>query len=338
LTVALAAGALCPSLVAHADQAAAPADAPRWELSFAPYVWGMGIEGEVSADRVTADVDASFSDILDDLNFGLMGTLEARRGRLWFALDGIGSLLSDDVEAGPVTVGFGPATVQGSLGTGGGGPAQGTVQVPRVNVTVGPAEADIDATMVILGLVAGWRALSEPVSGLFGEAKDDDPRRLDVDLFAGGRYWYLKTEIDLFMPPVVVPGFTLSRSVAITGRRGRVRTLDLHGIEISGVTAGGIDDDFEASTDWIDPIVGLRLHADVTPKVGVTVLGDLGGFGIGSASRFTWQAIGLVTYDLSERWVLQAGYRALGLDRDAGVHADFVMHGPIIGATFKFSL
>jgi hypothetical protein len=299
----------------------------------------MAIEGDVSPRGVETDVDMSFSDIFEQLNFGAMAKLEARRGRFFVALDGIGALLSkDDIEAGPRTVGFGPRTVQGSrtVGPRGGGQVTATVQIPRVNVVVGPAEADVDITEVIVQVAAGWRLFSQPVSGIFGDAQTDDVRRVEADVYAGGRYWYLRTEIDLFVPPVVVPGFTISRSVTITGPRGRSRTHDLGGIEIPGLTAGGIDADFEESADWIDPVVGLRLRADLTPKIGVAFTGDVGGFGIGSASKFTWQAMGLVNYRLGERWTMHAGYRAISIDRDGALSADMVTHGVIMGATWRF--
>jgi hypothetical protein len=325
--------------VARGDDAAAPAADPGWELSFSPYLWATAMTGDVSARGVEAEIDMRFSDIVKQLNLGVMGKLEARRGNFIVALDGIAALLSeDDVEAGPRTVGFGPRTVQGSRNVGprGGGQATSTVSIPRVNVVVGPAEADVEMTQVILGLSAGWRLFSEPVSGIFGEAQADDPRRIEADVFAGGRYWYLKTEIDLKVPPVVVPGFNVASSVALEGPRGRSRSQDLGGISIPGLTFGGIDDDFEQSADWIDPVVGVRLRADLTPKIGLTLLGDVGGFGIGSASTFTWQAMGMVNYRLGERWTMHAGYRALSIDRDASMHADIVMHGVIMGATWHF--
>ena len=36
----------------------------------------------------------------------------------------------------------------------------------------------------------------------------------------------------------------------------------------------------------------MRILADVTDRFELSVLGDIGGFGIGSASQFTWEAQG----------------------------------------------
>ena len=54
---------------------------PEWEFSLAPYLWMAGLEGTVEADRLSADVDVSFSDIWDELDIGVLAAFEARRGK-----------------------------------------------------------------------------------------------------------------------------------------------------------------------------------------------------------------------------------------------------------------
>ncbi len=52
-----------------------------WTFSFAPYFWAAGLSGEVAQfGRPAVDVDASFSDIFDHLEFGAMAIGEARNG------------------------------------------------------------------------------------------------------------------------------------------------------------------------------------------------------------------------------------------------------------------
>ena len=48
-----------------------------WDYTGFIYLWGAGIGGESVTGQ---SVDVSFSDILDNLDFGIMGTLEARKG------------------------------------------------------------------------------------------------------------------------------------------------------------------------------------------------------------------------------------------------------------------
>lgn len=57
-----------------------------WRFIVAPYIWGAGINGEAGANGVTSDVDISFSDIVDNLDFAFMGQFEARKGKFGFVV------------------------------------------------------------------------------------------------------------------------------------------------------------------------------------------------------------------------------------------------------------
>lgn len=72
--------------------------APAWQFSFAPYFWAAGLEGTLEAERVSADIDVSFSDIWDALDIGVLSQLEARRGELSIAANIIYLKLSADAE------------------------------------------------------------------------------------------------------------------------------------------------------------------------------------------------------------------------------------------------
>jgi hypothetical protein len=64
----------------------------EWHFILAPYLWMSGIEGEVSvANLPSVPVDASFSDILDNFDFGLEGHFEARKNRVGLVFDFIWS-------------------------------------------------------------------------------------------------------------------------------------------------------------------------------------------------------------------------------------------------------
>lgn len=73
---------------ARAQAAAAPGSG--WTFEFTPYIWGAGMSGEVEAGSLPAiNVDMSFSDILKNLDAGLMGAFEARQGRFGLLFDAI---------------------------------------------------------------------------------------------------------------------------------------------------------------------------------------------------------------------------------------------------------
>jgi hypothetical protein len=60
-----------------------------WRYAVTPYAWLSGLNGTVGIRQVTSDVDLSVSDVLNMLNFGIMGSAEARKGRWVLAADGI---------------------------------------------------------------------------------------------------------------------------------------------------------------------------------------------------------------------------------------------------------
>ena len=88
----------------------APASDDGWQFTFSPYAWAAGLDGSVGLGNVVANVDQSFSDILENLDIGAMLHFEARKGRWAFMLDGFWLRLEADAETpGPL---FGAAEAE----------------------------------------------------------------------------------------------------------------------------------------------------------------------------------------------------------------------------------
>ena len=126
--------------------------------------------------------------------------------------------------------------------------------------------------------------------------------------YGGLRYAYLKQKADL--------------------------NIDIIGLGPPGITLG-------KSEDWVEPFIGARIICDLTDKVSLNVRGDAGGFGIGSASRLTWNFIAGIDYKLSKNVSLDAGYRILDIDYSRGsgsdkFAADAKIEGPVLGMTILF--
>lgn len=118
-----------------------------------------------------------------------------------------------------------------------------------------------------------------------------------LDVLAGGRLWWLKTE------------------------------LDFDGAKID---ASGSD-----SETWVDPIVGLKGRINLGSDVYLAGWGMIGGFGV--SSEFFWDAMGGLGYQVSDSFSLFAGYRGLSVDyKNDGFVFDVDMNGPLLGAVFNF--
>jgi len=121
-----------------------------------------------------------------------------------------------------------------------------------------------------------------------------DRKALKIDALGGFRYWHL------------------GQSVSFT-----TNTLN-----------------FSASQNWVDPVVGGRITGYLSPKVSVTIAGDVGGWGVGS--QLEYQAVGLLGYRIKPAMALQVGYRYLAVNYVNGTRfADLVMSGVVFGVTIN---
>lgn len=319
--IVLLSAQLAPQAV-RADEAApvtpvqtAPDPAPRdWEFQALAYGFLSSLDGTVGADGVSSDVNVGFLDLLDDVEWAIEGATELRYQRGLLLVDAIGNQLQVGGNAGPVTRPF-------QLVPGG----------PGGDLTVGPLDNSVRTTLWILDAKVGLRALSFPVSEILGSEKIDDPRRFDVDLFAGSRYWNVNTKIRLKIEPA---------TLTIGGETIDLGDVDLPPIDLGPITVPGNlikggDFNVEETVDWVDGILGTRLRADVSESVSLFVLGDVGGFGIGDSSTLTWQVVGGLNWKFGERWGLVLAYRALAIER-SGVVEDVTLYGPMLGLGFRY--
>jgi hypothetical protein len=74
-----------------------PPDGARtgWSFRAAPYLWALGLDGDIAVRGLEVGVDLPFSDILSDLDFSMMAAFEARNGPWGITVDINYSKLSD---------------------------------------------------------------------------------------------------------------------------------------------------------------------------------------------------------------------------------------------------
>jgi hypothetical protein len=132
-----------------------------WQFAVTPYLWGAGINGTATVALHEADVDKTFDEILDDLEFAFMINLQARTGR------------------------FGLYTDVAFLGLGDNAEVTNAAGVPVLGI-----ETSIDSWIVDFGAswaAARWGEAAQGKGGVF-------------DLFFGGRFWSVDTELKAEIP------------------------------------------------------------------------------------------------------------------------------------------
>jgi opacity protein-like surface antigen len=137
---------------------------------------------------------------------------------------------------------------------------------------------------------------------------DRDQQRFIFEPYGGLRYTYLKEIADV--------------------------DVDIPGLGSTGA-------EFGDSRDWVEPFVGGRISWDLNEKFSINFRGDAGGFGIGSASKLTYNIIPGCTYKLTENTTFDFSYRYLNMDYSNGSGSDELgldveAYGPVIGMTILF--
>ena len=73
-------GLVCP--MAYADGPKPnPTESDEWRFSITPYLWAIGMNGDMTVKGVESDVDVDFSDILSNLDIALEAHFEVWKGK-----------------------------------------------------------------------------------------------------------------------------------------------------------------------------------------------------------------------------------------------------------------
>ena len=252
----------------EADTTYIEAPSNKWHFAILPYLWMMGINGKTAIKGRTANLNVSFGDIWDNLDFAAEVHIEAWRDRFGFFIDTSFAKISlkKDVDL-------------------------------RFDNTLSAKFI----TKFFLGEFGGfYRAGTWPLGGAGSKTNTS----LTLDLIGGGRYWYLKNELDITGPIGLNPNISDSQS-------------------------------------WFDFIVGGRINLAIN-KFFVQLRSDVGGFGLGFSSDISWNIAGYIGYELPWYKITPIiGYRALydKYSNGSGNNRflrDAWIYGPQIGVGFQF--
>jgi hypothetical protein len=148
--------------------------APGWTFSVTPYFWAAGLSGQTSQFGVptVVDIDASFSDIFDNLDFAAMVIGEARNGRYSIFGDLIYTKLGAD-GATPLGILATTVDVEASTFAGLAGAGYSVIDGPsgRLDVVGGVRVWSVDTDLSFSGVVLDGQTRSDGatwVDGLVG--------------------------------------------------------------------------------------------------------------------------------------------------------------------------
>ena len=165
--------------------------------------------------------------------------------------------------------------------------------------------ADVNLDVDIRAWMNDFAVHYRLVDDRFGEG---DQQRFIFEPYGGLRYTYLRQIADV--------------------------DVDVPGLGSAGAELGD-------SRDWVEPFVGGRISWDLNEKFSVNFRGDVGGFGIGSASDLTYNIIPGCTYKLTENTTFDFSYRYLSMDYSNGsgsdeLAMDIEAYGPVFGVTILY--
>lgn len=141
------------------------AEPQNWVLQVTPYMWAAGLDGRISPFRrgPTIGVEKSFSDVMDDLNFGGFINIWGRYDHFVFSGDIMYVDTTDGHGTGPL-----PAF---HLPNGTPVPAGTTI------------EAKVDTKQFTATLMGGYRVI--------------DTRQFTLDALGGARFWHIANDVTL---------------------------------------------------------------------------------------------------------------------------------------------
>lgn len=162
---ALALGVMCAPL-AHAADAVVPPSPdmppheetrPRWALQITPYMWATGMKGHISPFRrlPTISVHKTFSDVVDDLDFGGFANIWGRYER--FVVSGDLMYVSTSDSHSFTALPHVPLP-------------------PNISVT-----AKVKSTQLMAALMGGYRVVDTP--------------DFSLDALGGVRFWHISNDV-----------------------------------------------------------------------------------------------------------------------------------------------
>lgn len=157
------ASAVVPTAIAISVSLPLQAADDTWKFELTPYIWGMGIDADVEIANRSAEVDTSFSDIVDNMDMGaaFLSTAQYNSWVTWLQVDYLD--LSTDFSRGSTSGSLGSKTTVTTLGFG--YQFQGWKEGQTFDVLLGVRNLRLDNELELNpgGNFSGDRDVTDPV-------------------------------------------------------------------------------------------------------------------------------------------------------------------------------
>ncbi|MGI9244586.1 MAG: hypothetical protein ACR2RV_27540 [Verrucomicrobiales bacterium] len=330
-----------------------------WGAELGLTLWTVNMEGVLGAGGLVAPIDLSFGDILDNIDFAIMGTADIRKrdSKIGFMFEGSYIKLGPSIDDAPlpffsidgiqIEQVMASAAVyyriaewdQGYFDVFGGARymyMSNGLELSTNSAAVSSASRSIsaDVTSEISRRAADAVASAKPV--------------IISELQRAARRAIISGIIDGSIDPEKINPATIALARAIVAEQAaaagsaarrkaskKVEKLERKlAREIEKKITDAIPDSVNESADWLDPMVGVRARHYLNDRIYLAALADIGGFGAGS--ELSWNAGLGVGVELKENLALEFAYRYMSIDYDDDILVDVAMSGLFLGAKLKF--
>jgi len=197
-----------------------------------------------------------------------------------------------------------------------------------------PTDIDLSFRDILENLDIAFMGVAEVRRGRFGLASDIVYTKLSGGGTGPAGIFSASLENQLFIGTAMAEYRVVQdgRSSVDVMAGARLWSVDTDVRITSGVGLGFTGSD---SATWVDPMIGVKGRWQGASPWFLTGWGMIGGFGV--SSDIDWDVMAGGGYEYRDWVSFVAGYRALGVDYQDGAFVwDTVMHGPFMGAVFRF--
>ncbi len=302
----------------------------EWQFFLSPYMWITGINANITTLKQTTTTAVPWWDVAAALfsnTIGVMGRAEAWKGRWGVYLDGYYTYVgaSGSQVGATKDKSFGPVdfTLDKQINLGG-----ITVNVP-IPGKIGPGNITLtpSGSVKYISRLGNLDLGARFLVGTWPLKADKPLPALSLELLGGPRFNSINQYIRINLSAIRIGTVPIDL--------GRFSLVGKHETIKNGSYVIGYNN------QYFEPFLGARVGFWLSQKFIVTLMGDVGGFGLVADDNVDCNFEALLGYRVSKHIYTWLGYRAHGSWYNLGenlaqINVSAWAHGPVLGMTYAF--